>query len=165
MELHILQLLDFQMYGAEPMSFLRRLWKAADTVKDVFVQEMSSFFLDALMLISPQGMESGLKASASLFTTLLVQNAPKISAKPDVDTIWTANLKYYTGNEYSELLSWARLLVKTLKRVLDDRDLDGERALSLTTKYLSESRHHGLLKVVKHKDAQKVLEFIDSLSV
>ena len=50
MEQKILQTIEFEVYGIEPMTFIRRYLKAAQLGQNMMVYELSILFMDAMVL-------------------------------------------------------------------------------------------------------------------
>ena len=50
MEQKVLQIINFEAYGTEPMTFIRRYLKAAQFWQDTVIYELSILFMDAMVL-------------------------------------------------------------------------------------------------------------------
>ena len=50
MEQKILETINFEVYGIEPMTFIRRYLKAAQLGQNMMVYELSILFMDAMVL-------------------------------------------------------------------------------------------------------------------
>lgn len=161
MELYILKILDFEMYGAEPMTFIRRYLNAAQCLKNTVAFELSILFMDIMVLISPVGDTTAKKAAASVFSALIIKNCQMDNedSSDNLSDIWTPNMRHYAWPSYQELLPLTKLMLKTLKKIKEDE----KRDLSITMKYYSESRHHGLLNQVRHHEVDFALNYIDAL--
>ena len=162
MELRILRLVDFQVYGTEPMTFIHRFLMAADRTNDVMALHLSTLCMDALMpLMKLWSEKTQLKAAASVFTALLLLKFKDEdnANDPDFEEIWTPNLRYYAWHDHHELFPMSHYVLTMLKRILLDKN---DKAYALTTKYLSQSRHHGLLSqgFLCVANVQKVLAFV-----
>merc|ERR1739848_54339 len=139
MEIDLMNLLQFEVYGAEPMAFIQRFLKAASLGTSTYGLELSTFFMDSMLSdLNIWAQKTQLKAAASVFTTLLLL---KWEDMKNIQDIWTPNMEYYVWHDYGELLPMANHLLKNLSYVLPKAD----PKCSLTAKYMSKSRHHGLL--------------------
>lgn len=157
MEMHILELIQFQAYALEPMTFVRRFLKAAQRLKDLFVYELSILFMDAMVQnLELWKFDTDKKAAISVFSALIVTDH---DGKTNLDEIWTPNLAYYAWSDPKELLSTTIVMLSTLQRILNDKDNE----FSITAKYMSQSRHHGLLRNLSMRRVKNALLFAQTL--
>lgn len=142
-EQEILTLLNFQVYGADPMSFVNRYLDAAGQRQNVMTYELTILFLDGMMLnTSIWKKPMSIKVAICVLTALILTDENSRS----IVELWSPTMKYYTGIEDTkEMLPTVQLMLKILGRIMDDRE-HCEPEHHLTIKYSSNSRHFGLLR-------------------
>ena len=153
MELHILELLNLELYGVDPMTFVHRFLKAAFKSKNFGVYELSILFMDAMVQKLELWNEScSKKAAICVLASLLVFDKESKS----LDEIWTPNLKYYAWDDAKSLLPTSIFMLNTLIRVL--KDATSTREFSISIKYSSVSRHRGFLSTLSVSQVRRAIE-------
>jgi len=160
MEWKILETINFETYGTEPMTFIRRYLKAALYANSTDIYELSILFMDAMVLRLWEDAEActAKKAAVAVFTSLAINNFdPKDSSA--IEKIWTPNMTYYAWPNYQDLIPMSRCMLKVLKTIMKDSNNE----FALTTKYKSFSRHSGLLHTLSYQRVIDTEAFIETL--
>jgi len=111
MEQKILMTINFETYGTEPMTFIRRYLKAAQLSHRIYkgspAYELSILFMDAMVLKlwdDDQDARTSKKAAVAVFTALVLTDAEEPEYLPRVEKIWTPNMKHYVWKNYQDLI-------------------------------------------------------------
>jgi hypothetical protein len=161
MEHKILETINFETYGTEPMTFIRRYLTAALYANSTDVYELSILFMDAMALRLWEDVEDACtakKAAVAVFTALVIRNVD-LDDSNAVQKIWTPNMIYYVWPNYHDLIPMSRCMLKVLKTIMKDSNNE----FALTTKYKSFSRHFGLLHTWSYQRVIDTEAFIETL--
>jgi len=158
MEHKILETVNFETYGTEPMTFIRRYLKAAHVWQNSnnVAYELSIFFMDAMVLKlweDPDDARTAKKAAVAVFTALVISY---INDTTSVEAIWTPNMNFYVWPNYQDLVPMSKSMLQVLKQIMKD----SKNEFSLTTKYKSVSRHSGLLHKLSYSPIVAAESFI-----
>merc|ERR1712180_263553 len=181
MEQKILMTINFETYGTEPMTFIRRYLKAAQLSHRIYkgspTYELSIPFMDAMVLKlwdDHQDARTSKKAAVAVFTALMItqlnknadghfdvdySDAEETEYLPLVEKIWTPNMKHYAWKNYRDLIPMSKCMLNILKTILRDSQND----FALTAKYKSVSRHGGLLQKLNPEWVDDVDKLIKTL--
>merc|ERR1711962_434223 len=181
MEQKILMTINFETYGTEPMTFIRRYLKAAQLSHKIYkgspAYELSILFMDAMVLKlwdDDQDARTSKKAAVAVFTALMItqlnknvdgrfdvdySDAEETEYLPLVEKIWTPNMKHYAWKNYRDLIPMSKCMLNILKTILRDSQND----FALTAKYKSVSRHGGLLQKLNPEWVDDVDKLIKTL--
>lgn len=162
MEQKILQTINFEVYGIEPMTFIRRYLKAAQLGQNKIVYELSILFMDAMVLrlwADTKDARTAKKAAVAVFTAIIVNSIDLEDSKTSLEKLWTPNMIYYVWSDYRDLISMSRCMLKALKSILTD----SEDAFAMTIKYKSVSRHSGLLHKLSYRRVADIEKFMEKL--
>merc|ERR1712179_413029 len=163
MEHKILETINFETYGTEPMTFIRRFLKAAQLSSDekTSVYELSILFMDAMVLKLWENAQDACtpkKAAVAVFTALLLTKLDTCTFNV-VEKIWTPNMVHYVWKDYRDLIPMSKCMLKILNTILED----SKNEFALTAKYKSVSRHAGLLQKLDQDWVIDVELFIKTL--
>jgi len=162
MEQKVLTIINFEAYGTEPMTFIRRYLKAAQFWDDTIIYELSILFMDAMVLTLWEDAEdasTAKKAAVAVFSAMLLDSIGSIVDTNDSQTledIWTPNMRYYVWSNYNDLIPMTKCMLRVLKSLLRDTEND----FGLTVKYKSVSRHHGLYQKLSLDRVYEVENFL-----
>jgi len=166
MEQKILMTINFETYGTEPMTFIRRYLKAAQLSHRIYkgspTYELSILFMDAMVLKlwdDDQDARTSKKAAVAVFTALVLTDVEATEDLPRVEKIWTPNMKHYVWKNYQDLIPMSKCMLNILKTILRDSQND----FALTAKYKSVSRHGGLLQKLNPEWVDDVDKLIKTL--
>ena len=132
---------------------LLRCIVAAQKENDVIFNEMGMLFMDSLIPTLKLWMApTNYKAAASVLAALIMDNDGECDGG-----LWTPTLVYYSGCQFSDVLGTAKDVIKTLVEIHSEKS-----PMELRAKFMSFSRHHGLLQqpVVSEKQGRKALHSI-----
>jgi len=163
MEHKILEVINFETYGTEPMTFIRRYLKAAQlsTTEKTSTYELSILFMDAMVLKlwdDEQDALTSKKAAVAVFTALMLTRFD-VDFDRIIENVWTPNMIHYVWPNYRDLLPMSRCMLKILTSLMTDSKND----FALTAKYKSVSRHAGLLQKLSIDYVIDVESFIETL--
>jgi len=162
MEQKILQTIEFEVYGIEPMTFIRRYLKAAQLGQNMMVYELSILFMDAMVLrlwADTKDASTPKKAAVAVFTAIILNSIDLEDSKTSLEKLWTPNMIYYVWSDYHDLIAMSLSMLKALTKILSD----SEDAFAMTIKYKSVSRHSGLLHKLSYRRVTDVEKFIEKL--
>jgi len=138
MEMVILDILDYQLYFPEIMSFLRRYSRAACRHQDRKFVETCQFLVDSVLVdncfstILPSKQAAASVLAASLLYSL---NAEQ---NPNENSLWTPTLQHYTSYNFEDVVYTARTMIRS---ILNTKDYNAAK-----DKYNSRSKFQGLAK-------------------
>jgi len=162
MEQKILETINFEAYGTEPMTFIRRYLKAAQFLQNSTVTyELSILFMDAMvskLWKDAEDASTAKKAAVAVFTALLIRYVD-LDDSNAVEKIWTPNMIYYVWPNYQDLVPMSRGMLRVLASIMED----SKNEYGLTIKYKSVSRHSGLLQKLSYERVIDVQAFIETL--
>jgi hypothetical protein len=162
MEQKILETIKFEVYGIEPMTFIRRYLKAAQLGQNMMIYELSILFMDAMVLrlwADKKDASTAKKAAVAVFTAIIVTSIDLEDSKTSLEKLWTPNMIYYVWSDYYDLVPMSRCSLKALKSILSDIKDD----FAMTIKYKSVSRHSGLLHKLSYRRVADVEKFMEKL--
>lgn len=157
MERAVYRCIAFNCYGEEPMIFIQRFIFAAFREGDRMFTELCTFLLDTLITDFEKWTNlASLKAAAAVYAALHIPISDDKKFRIDSEeTPWTPTLKYYSRYEEMELIPLAKSMLNSMAIVcqdivtLENKERSSEDLDDLTNgvrvKYLSRSRHRGLL--------------------
>lgn len=147
MEMILLELHDFQIYGAEPMIFVNRFLQAAEKLTDNDFKEIVICLLDGyIMSHEYSSVKSSRSAAAAVLGAFYLTQASSDNNNNDneVEKKWNTTMEYYTEYKENELASLTILMFKTLIRALKTTKQD--LYYSIKSKYSSKSTHGQILQ-------------------
>jgi len=146
MEKVILEVLDFQIYFPEVMSFLRRYVRAALREQDTIFMETCQYMVDAsLVLATFSTHPPSMQAAASILATNCLY-AAGARQRVRLGEVWSPTLEHYTGYQASLIIHLASSMLGNVIRPLHE---------GAWNKYKSASRHHRLVALY-HLEAETV---------
>jgi len=140
MEIVILEILEYQLYFPEMMSFLRRFTRAAFRNHDRKFVETCQYMVDSIIINKGfSTIRPSEQAAASVFATTLLCciDADQI---PCEDSLWTKTLQYYTQYKFEDISPTAHSMIRAMLNA-------SETESSFTAardKYKSLSKHQRL---------------------
>ena len=117
----ILKTINFEVYGIEPMTFIRRYLKAAQLGQNMMVYELSILFMDTMVLklwVDMEDASTAKKAAVAVFTAIIVTSIDLEDSKTSLEKLWTPNMIYYVWSDYYDLVPMSRCSLKALKSIL-----------------------------------------------
>jgi hypothetical protein len=139
MERVILETLNFEMYGSEPMIFINRYIRAAQKQDDIFFYEMCIFFLDCLITsVKGWSKATDFKAASAVLAALVISE----KGSKTIDELWSPTMRHYVWPNPEELRSMVTQMIRVLRNIKVGKIED---KCGLKTKYFSVSRHRNLL--------------------
>ena len=142
-----------QVFGREPMFFIRRYLNAAYSYETTEVRELAILLMDLqIPSIALWTLNTSRKAAVAVLGAMLVM---KFTASSTIEDIWTPNMVYYTGYKVDALRADCMDLLQRLVEII------GEIEYCIIEKYRSHSQHHGFLRNTKVINADKVRKVIE----
>jgi len=116
MELVILELLEYQLYFPEIMSFLKRYLRSAMRNHEEIFVKTCQYLIDASLVDKAfSTILPSKQASASILASNVLFYVHANTDEPTEDKMWSPTLKYYTKYSLEDVIYTARSMIKGLK--------------------------------------------------